>query len=59
MKRFEKLKELGIITESTFLSGRGEDIAARQDEPMKEWQARRMEVYAGMIDMMNLGIAEK
>lgn len=56
MKRFEKLKKLGIISESTRLSKRGENIPAWQDEPMKDWQARRMEVYAAMIDMMDQGI---
>ncbi|MCX6333542.1 MAG: arylsulfatase [Bacteroidia bacterium] len=54
--RFNKLKKLGIIGEECVLTDRGVDVPAWKDEPMKEWQARRMEVYAAMIDIMDQGI---
>ncbi|MCX6136435.1 MAG: sulfatase-like hydrolase/transferase [Ignavibacteriales bacterium] len=46
--RFNKLKELGIISRQCVLTERGVDIPAWKDETMKEWQVRRMEVYAAM-----------
>ncbi len=55
-QRFNKLKELGIISENCVLTERGPEIPAWKDEPMKEWQSRRMEVYAAMIDVMDQGI---
>jgi arylsulfatase A-like enzyme len=54
--RFRKLKELGIISEQCVLTERGVDIPAWENETMKEWQARRMEVYAAMISIMDGGI---
>ena len=38
------------------LTARPETIIAWEDEPMKEWQVRRMETYAAMIDIMDQGI---
>jgi len=56
LQRFNKLKELGIIDEQCILTERGVDIPAWIDEPMKDWQVRRMEVYAAMVDIMDQGI---
>jgi arylsulfatase A-like enzyme len=56
--RFRKLKKLGIISDQCVLTERGVDIPAWKDEPMKEWQVRRMEVYAAMIDVMDQGIGK-
>jgi arylsulfatase A-like enzyme len=55
-QRFEKLKKLGIISNKAVLTERGIDIPDWKDEPLKEWQVRRMEVYAAMIDVMDRGI---
>jgi arylsulfatase A-like enzyme len=57
-ERFTKLKKLGIIDENCVLTKRGAEIPAWKDEPMKEWQVRRMEVYAAMIDVMDQGIGK-
>jgi arylsulfatase A-like enzyme len=57
-RRFQKLKKLGIISNQCVLTERGVDIPAWKDEPMKEWQVRRMEVYAAMIDVMDQGIGK-
>ncbi len=55
-QRFEKLKKLGIISNKAVLTERGINIPEWKDEPLKEWQVRRMEVYAAMIDVMDRGI---
>jgi arylsulfatase A-like enzyme len=55
-QRFIRLKKLGIIDERCVLTERGVDIPEWKNEPMKEWQVRRMEVYAAMIDVMDQGI---
>jgi len=55
-RRFRKLKQLGIISSNCILTERSVTIPAWKDEKMKEWQVRRMEVYAAMIDVMDQGI---
>jgi arylsulfatase len=57
-QRFEKLKKLGIISKKAVLTERGVDIPEWKNEPMKEWQVRRMEVYAAMVDIMDQGIGK-
>lgn len=54
--RYNRQKELGVINDNNKLTTRPETIIAWEDEPMKEWQARRMETYAAMIDIMDQGI---
>lgn len=54
--RYNRQKELGVITRNHKLTERPSTIPAWQDEPMKEWQTRRMETYAAMIDIMDQGI---
>lgn len=56
VQRFNRQKELGVITDNHRLSERPAAIKAWSDEPMKEWQSRRMETYAAMIDIMDQGI---
>lgn len=56
VQRFIKLKELGIIDQRCVLTERGIDIPEWKDEPLKDWQVRRMEVYAAMVDIMDQGI---
>jgi arylsulfatase A-like enzyme len=55
-RRFKRLKELRIIPGNCILSERSVSIPEWEKEPMKEWQTRRMEVYAAMIDIMDQGI---
>ena len=55
-QRFKKLQALGIIDQRCVLTQRGVDIPEWNDETMKAWQVRRMEVYAAMIDIMDQGI---
>lgn len=56
--RFEKLKKLGIISNKAVLTERGVDIPEWKNEPLKDWQVRRMEVYAAMVDIMDQGIGK-
>ena len=56
VQRYNRQKELGVITENHRMTDRPESINAWADEPMKEWQSRRMETYAAMIDIMDQGI---
>ena len=56
VQRYSNLKSLGLINENTLLSQRPEEIPAWADvEDKAEW-ARRMEVYAAMLDRMDQGI---
>jgi arylsulfatase A-like enzyme len=51
--RFEKMKQLGIITADTELSPIAEDWSKVKNV---EWETRCMEVYAAMVDEMDQGI---
>lgn len=55
-QRLARLKALGILGEEAGLSARDPLQPAWQDVGNKEWQARRMEVYAAQIDRMDQGI---
>lgn len=57
-QRFDKLKKLGIISDKCVLTDRGVDVPAWKDEPLKDWQVKRMEVYAAMVDIMDEGIGK-
>jgi len=54
--RFERMKKLGIVKPDTPLSPRHPNVPAWKDEPHKQWQQRRMEVYAAQIKSMDDGI---
>ncbi len=56
--RFNKLQKLGIISKAAVLTERGVSIPAWENAPMKDWQVRKMEVYAAMIDIMDQGIGK-
>lgn len=55
-KRYDRMIELGVIELSYTLSPRNPDVPAWQDEAHKEWQERRMEVYAAQITCMDRNI---
>jgi arylsulfatase A-like enzyme len=56
IRRFRKQKELGVISHQAVLSERPAEIPAWKDVTMKEWQMRRMEVYAAMVSIMDQGV---
>lgn len=55
-KRMRRLRELGILDDTVALSGRDPTQPAWHEAEYKEWQARRMEVYAAQIDRMDKGV---
>ena len=55
-ERLERMKEMGIVKADCKLSERDKNVGPWVDQPHKEWEARRMEVYAAQIDRMDQGI---
>ena len=55
-KRYQRMKELGIISADTPLSPRHPDVPAWEQAGHKAWQQRRMEVYAAQVTSMDAGI---
>ena len=55
-ERLQRMINLGIIDPSWKLSDRDPGQPAWEDVEEKEWQLRRMEVYAAQIDRMDQGI---
>ncbi len=57
-RRLARLRELGILDDSASLSDRDPTQPAWDEAEHKEWQARRMEVYAAQIDRMDQGVGK-
>ena len=57
-QRFNRLKKAGIISANCVLTPRGVEIPEWKDEPLKDWQIRRMQVFAAMVDIMDQGIGK-
>ncbi len=55
-QRFNKLKKLGIIDSKCVLTDRDVSVPEWKNAPLKDWQIRKMQVYAAMIDVMDQGI---
>ncbi|MBN2326004.1 MAG: arylsulfatase [Candidatus Omnitrophica bacterium] len=55
-ERHARMIQMGLVDPRWPLTPRDPDIPAWDDEPMKAWNERRMEVYAAMIDRMDQGI---
>jgi arylsulfatase len=55
-ERLERMKQLGIVQANTPLSIRDAQVPAWEDVFHKEWEQRRMEVYAAQIEVMDQGI---
>ena len=55
-ERHEREKKMGLVDPKWELTPRDAQVPAWDDEPMKEWNERRMEVYAAMVDNMDQGI---
>ena len=55
-RRMERLHRLGILEDNATLSARDPTQPAWTDADYKQWQARRMEVYAAQIDRMDQGV---
>jgi arylsulfatase len=55
-QRLARMKRLGVVDPDTPLSPRHPKVPAWADEKHKQWQQRRMEVYAAQITRMDEGI---
>jgi len=55
-ERIARMIDMGIIHEDWKLSERDPDVCPWEQAENKQWQARRMEVYAAQIDRMDQGI---
>ena len=58
LKRHAKQKKLGLVKANWELTPRDKSVAAWADAPDKEWEARRMAVYAGMIDRLDHAVGQ-
>jgi arylsulfatase len=55
-QRLSRMREMGLLDPGWGLSARDETVPAWEDADNKEWQLRRMEVYAAQVDRMDQGI---
>jgi arylsulfatase len=56
--RLARMIEMGLVDANTKLPPREPEAKAWADAPNKEWEARRMAVYAAQIDRMDQGIGK-
>ena len=55
-ERHKRQIEMGLVNRKWGLTPRDEDVPAWKDAPDREWQQRRMEVYAAQIDRMDRNV---
>ena len=55
-ERHTRMLELGVVERRWALSPRDPDAPAWQEAEHRAWQARRMEVYAAQVEVMDRGI---
>ena len=55
-ERHERMIRMGIVEKKWGLTARDVDVPAWTDAPNREWQQRRMEVYAAQIDRMDRNV---
>jgi arylsulfatase A-like enzyme len=55
-ERHERQIKMGLVDGKWGLTPRDEDVPAWKDEPHREWQQRRMEVYSAQIDRMDRNV---
>ena len=55
-ERHTRQVKMGLVDPKWSLTPRDEDVPAWKDAPDKEWQQRRMEVYAAQIDRMDRNV---
>ncbi len=55
-KRYDRMIKMGLIDKNWAMSERDPDSYPWEDEELKEWRIRCMEVYAAMVDNMDQGI---
>ncbi|MBN8732991.1 MAG: arylsulfatase [Acidobacteria bacterium] len=55
-ERHRRMVELGLVDKRWPLTPRDPEVPAWKDAPNKEWEMRRMAVYAAMIDCMDQNV---
>ena len=55
-RRHKRMVEMGLVDKRWPLTPRDAAAPAWKDAPHKEWEARRMAVYAAMVDSLDQGI---
>ncbi len=55
-ERLARMARIGLVDSETALSPRDPDSPPWAEAELKDWEARRMEVYAAQIDRMDQGI---
>jgi len=55
-QRLQRMQQMGLIDPSWLLSDRDQSQPPWEEAEFKEWNRRRMEVYAAQIDRMDQGI---
>jgi arylsulfatase A-like enzyme len=57
-ERRKRMIDIGLIKPEWDMTDRDPAAKAWEDEPMKEWMSRRMEVYAAMVDNLDQNVAK-
>ena len=55
-ERLARMVEMGVLTETAGMSDRDPSQVPWEDAEHKEWEARRMEVYAAQVELMDEAI---
>src|SRR5205085_7200657 len=55
-ERHHRMMEMGVVNRKWPLTPRDSRVPAWEDAPDKEWQARRMAVYAAQIDRLDQNV---
>lgn len=55
-ERLQRMIDMGIISADWDLTDRDPEVGPWEDQPHKDWERRRMEVYAAQIERMDRGI---
>ena len=55
-ERLQRMREMGVLDETAGMSDRDPSQLPWDQAPDKEWQARRMEVYAAQVELMDEAI---
>lgn len=55
-ERHQRMIERGLVRKEWELTPRDEEVPAWKDAPDKDWQQRRMEVYAAQIERMDFNV---
>ena len=57
-ERLQRMREMGVLDKTAGMSDRDPSQVPWEEAPDKEWQARRMEVYAAQIELMDEAIGQ-